>query len=141
MFDGNVPGHCNHCHQEPDEAQKFVQTVRDGKRNLQESLDATRVDADRLRERGLFLDNEASSFRESKRALVSARPKMHGVDTDAMRRHFEQGVRRQEQEREMIGKQNLVLRDRIIMLVAIAAFLLMLAGVLGVRLRELRRPR
>jgi len=141
MFDGDVPGNCDHCHQEPDKAQVFVRTVRDGQKSLRDSMAATRADCDRLRERGLFIDNEASFFRESQHALVSARPKMHGVDTDAMRLHFKDGADRQEQAREEIGKMKLVLRDRSIILAAIAAFLLMLAAVLGVRLRELRRPR
>jgi hypothetical protein len=42
---------------------------------------------------------------------------------------------------EMIGKRDHVLRDRALVLGGIAAFLLMFAAVLGVRLRELRRPR
>jgi len=58
-----------------------------------------------------------------------------------MRRHFEDGARRQEQAREMIGKKERVLRDRGLVLGGIAAFLLMFVAVLAVRLRELRRPR
>jgi hypothetical protein len=141
MFQGDEPGHCDHCHQEAGAAQEFVRTVLDGKRHLRERLTETRADCARLRERGLFLEHEASFLRESQRALVSARPKVHGLDTEGMRRHFEDGARRQEQAREMIGKKERVLRDRGLILGGIAAFLLMFAAVLGVRLRELRRPR
>ena len=67
--------------------------------HLRERLTETRADCARLRERGLFLEHEASFLRESQRALVSARPKVHGLDTEGMRRHFEDGARRQEQAR------------------------------------------
>jgi hypothetical protein len=138
---GDVPGHCDHCHREPGEAQEFVRTVLDGKQDLRRRLNETRADCIRLRERGLFLENESSFLRESQRSMVSARPKLHGVVIETMRRHFEDGVRRQEQAKEMIGKRDHVLRDRALVLGGIAAFLLMFAAVLGVRLRELRRPR
>ncbi len=141
MFEGDVPGHCDHCHREPGEAQEFVRTVREGKRILRERMSQTREDSDRLRQRGLFLDNEASFLRESERALVSARPILHSMEIETMRRHFDDGARRQEQARELIGKKERVLRDRSLVLGAIAAFLLMLVSVLSVRLWELRRPR
>jgi len=141
MSTGDVPGHCDHCHREPGEAQEFVRTVREGKRNLRERLNQTRAECDRLRKRGLFIDNEASFLRESQRAMVSARPKMHGVDIETMRQHFERGAGRQEQAREMISKKQRVLRDRGLVLGAIAAFLLMFVLVLSARLWELRRPR
>jgi hypothetical protein len=141
MFDGDDPGACNHCHQEPDKAQEFVKTVREGRRSLRERLEETRADCDRLRKRGLFIENEASFLRESDRSLVFARPKMHAVDVDMMRRHFADGAHRQEQARDQINNQEHVLRDRGLILGAIAAFLMMFAAVLGVRLRELRRPR
>jgi hypothetical protein len=140
IFEGDVPGHCDHCHREPGEAQEFVRTVREGAQHLRERLDQTREECDRLRKRGLFIDNEASFLRESQRALVSARPRVHGVEIETMRRHFSDGARRQEQAREMIGKRDRVLRDRGLVLGGIAAFLLMLVAVLAVRLRELRRP-
>jgi hypothetical protein len=141
MFLGDEPGKCGHCHREPDASHEFIAAVREGKEHLRQALRETRADCERLRERGLFLENEEGFLRESQRALVAARPKVHAADIEAMRRHFDDGAHRQEQARALIKKQERVLRDRGLVLGGIAAFLVMFAAVLGVRLRELRRPR
>jgi len=139
MYIGDEPGHCGHCHRDPGPAQDYARTILEGKRSLRETMERTRTEAEALKGRGLFLENEASFLRESQRALVTARVKAHTLDKGAMERHFEDGLRRQERTRELIEKKQRVLRDRLIVLGGVSFVLLLLLGLLGVKLAELRR--
>ena len=88
---------------------------------------------------GVFLENEHIYVRESQRALVLLQPMAHSLDATAIRKHLEDGFRRQDRIAEMIETKRRVLRDRQIIVTGLAMLLLLLTALLGTKLRAVRR--
>jgi len=139
MFEGDAVGHCGHCHREDPEALQAATEIREGRQKLRDAMRDTVAQIRDAKAKGLFLDHEEVYLRESSRALVSTQPLAHSLDLDAIGKHLEDGLKRQDRTREMIDKKGAVLRDRRIVLGALAAFLLLLAWLFRVKLRVVRR--
>ena len=140
MYQGSEVGQCGHCHREADDgATELAAAIRDGRQRLQSAMEGTRLAIREAKARGLFLDDEDVYLRESARALVSAQPLAHSMDRDLIERHMQDGLKRHDRTREVIAKKGTVLRDRRILVVALAAILLLLTALLAAKLRAVRR--
>ena len=140
MYTGDQVGHCGHCHREADDqtSQNAITVIRDGKRSLERALRTSMAQIREAKERGVFLENEKVYLRESARTLVSVRPLAHSLDLDRIREHLDAGLRRQDRAQEMIVKRTVVLRDRKLLMGALALLLLLLITVLHMKLKATR---
>lgn len=139
MYDGDEVGHCGHCHRQADKSREVVEAIRTGRERLQDSMRGTMAQFRAANAQGLFIEDEEIFLQESQRALVSIRPLAHALDAAAIRSHLEDGIQRQDRTRETIAKKRNVLRDRRIILGGMSFLLLLLAVLLAVKLRDIRR--
>jgi hypothetical protein len=140
MYEGDDVGRCGHCHREDgDRSKKVAEAILDGRARLELAMDETLRDLKGAKEVGLFLEHENVYLLESRRALVSVQPLSHSLDAAAIARHLDDGLKRQDRAREMIVKKRKILRDRKLLLTGLAALLLLLAGLLAIKLRNIRR--
>ncbi|MHC4224184.1 MAG: cytochrome c3 family protein [Planctomycetota bacterium] len=140
MYTGDDVGHCGHCHREEgDRSNDVANSILDGRAHLEDAMEETLRDLKGAKEVGLFLENENVYLLESRRALVSVQPLFHSLDARAIARHLEDGLKRQDRTREMIVKKRKILRDRRLLLTGLAALLVLLAGLLAVKLKNIRR--
>jgi hypothetical protein len=139
LYVGDAPGHCGQCHEPGDEASAFAAIVREGRQRLTDGLRDTQDLIDHGKSRGLWFEQEAVYRRESERTLVAVRSLTHALDTDAVTKHFEDGLAQQESTREDIENRGNKLRDRKIILSVLVLVLLLMAGLLGLKLRAIRR--
>ena len=139
LYVGEGPGSCFHCHREPDAAHTLVESITGGRDRLLEIMRETRDAVEDAKRRGLFLDHEDLYLRESKRALIALGPLSHSLESDRIAGHLEQGVHRQDRTREKIVKKRVVLRDRRLVLFAASFLFLLLAALLFIKLKALRR--
>ena len=139
LYRGDAVGRCGHCHREADHAaHEVAATILEGTRRLEDALQASLNQIEAAKELGVFLDNEKIYLRESQRALVSVWPLSHAMDGAAIGNHLELGLRRQDRTREMISKRAIALRDRKLLLVGLSFILLLLAALLGMKLKAIR---
>ena len=103
MYRGDKVGQCGHCHRQPDRMPLLETAVLEGRKGLRAEIQETRREIEDGKARGLFLEAEHVYLRESERVLVSVRPLLHSMDEKAIRRHLEDGLRRQERAREQVG--------------------------------------
>jgi len=139
IYTGEGPGSCFHCHREPDAAHALVETIIGKRDDLLTVMRETRDSVEAAKRRGLFLDHEEIYLRESNRALIALGPLSHSLESDRISAHLEQGMRRQDRTRDKIEKQQVVLRDRRLVLLVAAFLFLLLAALLLIKLRALRR--
>lgn len=138
MYVGDEVGHCGHCHREGGPPAELAQAIFEGRERLRTALDGSLREIADAKRKGIHLENERLYLRDSERTLVSVRPLAHSLDADAVREHLEQGLRRQERSHEDIRKKSVALRDRRILTTALAAILLLLAGLLWAKLKAIR---
>ncbi|MHC4957271.1 MAG: hypothetical protein ACYTGN_02770 [Planctomycetota bacterium] len=139
MLQGDDVGHCGHCHRDDDRAAEEVTAViLGGTRRLAGALRESQARIDEAKALGVFLDNEKIYLRESRRALVSVQPLAHSLDSAAIAAHLDLGLKRQGRTREMIEKRSVALRDRKLLVVALALILSLLAGLLAMKLKAIR---
>jgi len=138
MFQGDEVGHCGHCHREPDGAEAVAKAIVDGTKELEGAVKESLREIQEAKQRGVFLDNEKIYLRESERTLVSVWPLSHSLDAAAIREHLAGGLKRQDRARELIAKRTIALRDRKLVLTAVAALLLLLIGLLRMKLKAIR---
>lgn len=139
LYAGDGPGRCGECHDDGGEAQVFADDVARGRERLVEGLAETQRLIDEGKSKGLWFEQEAVYRRESKRVLVEVLTLTHSLDAAAIAERYEKGVGRQEDTREKIAKKMSALRDRKIILSALVFLLLLLAGLLTLKLRAIRR--
>jgi hypothetical protein len=139
MLVGAAVGHCGHCHRDDPAATAAAGAILDGTRRLEDAMRRTREQLGQAKAKGLFIDHEALLLRESERVLVSAEPLAHSLDLPAITKHLEDGLQRQDRTLEALGKEGTKLRDRKILLTGLAALLLLLAALAGLKLQALRR--
>lgn len=139
LYEGDAPGHCGQCHREGDEAEAFAAVVAAGRKQLSDGLEETQRLIEDGKARGLWFEHEAVYRRESERTLVSVRSLTHALDAAAVTKHFDDGLAQQESTREEIEKRGAALRDRKILLSILVLLLLLMAGLLALKLRAIRR--
>ena len=139
MFDGAEPGHCGHCHRDPDRSSVVAAAIKDGTARLAAAMEGTRAELAAAKEQGLFVGSERVHERESERVLVSLQPVAHSLDVGAIDRLVEDGVKRQDRTLDALARQRIVLRDRRLLASGAAFILLMLAGLLAVKLDAVRK--
>lgn len=139
MYLGSGVGQCGHCHRDADGAQELAAVIREGRQRLQSAMEETRREIREAKARGLFLEEEGVYLRESARALVSAQPLAHSMDRERIERHMRDGLKRHDRTREVIAKKATILRDRRILVAALAAIFLLLTALLAAKLRAVRR--
>jgi predicted CXXCH cytochrome family protein len=139
LYLGEGPGSCRHCHREAGDATALIEEITGGRQRLLDVMRETRDAVENAKLRGLFLDHEGIYLRESYRALIELGPLSHSLHKDRIVEHFEQGVRRQDRTREKILKQRVVLRDRKLVLFVASFLFLLLAALLLIKLKALRR--
>jgi hypothetical protein len=140
LYEGSDVGRCGHCHREEGaRSREVTEAILHGRARLEKAMQQTLRDLRGAKEVGLFLEHENVYLLESRRALVSVQPLSHSLDAAAIARHLDDGLKRQDRTREMILKKRRILRDRRLMLTGLAALLLLLAGLLAVKLRSIRR--
>ena len=139
LFSGTEPGHCGHCHRDPDKSAEVSAAILSGTARLAAAMDETqRLVAD-AKEHGLFLENEQVYLRESERTLVAVKPIAHSLDVAAVNACLQDGIKRQDATRERLDRKRIVLRDRKLLVGGVVLVLLMLAGLLAVKLDAVRR--
>jgi hypothetical protein len=138
LYEGDEVGRCGHCHREGGAPAELARAIREGGERLQSALEGSLREIADAKRQGVHLENERLYLRDSERALVSVRPLAHSLDAEAVRAHLEQGLKRQERSHEDIAKKRVVLRDRRLLTTALAAILLLLAGLLRAKLRTIR---
>jgi hypothetical protein len=139
LYRGEEEGRCGSCHDQGDGSQAVIDAILDGTRRLREAMDTSLDVIREAKQSGLFLENERVYLLESQRALVSVQPLAHSLDEAAIARHLEVGLERQERTRETIRKKQRILRDRTLILSALALLVLLLTGLLVVKLGRVRR--
>jgi len=139
LFLGNEVGHCGHCHRKDDEPRAAAQAILDGTSRLEDAMERTRKELRAAKAKGLFIDHEDLYLRESERALVFVEPLTHSLNLDTIGKHLEDGIKRQDRTFEELGKEGKKLRDRKILLSALAGLLLLLASLARLKLQGLRR--
>ncbi|MHC5211103.1 MAG: hypothetical protein ACYTG2_10330 [Planctomycetota bacterium] len=139
MFSGDEPGHCGHCHREPDASADLAAAILGGTQRLEQAMHETGAQLVEAKQHGLFIDNERIHERESARVLVSLQPLAHSLDTAAIERLVQDGVRRQDRTLEALERQRIALRDRRLLAGGVAFVLLMLTGLLAVKLDAVRK--
>jgi hypothetical protein len=138
MLEGDAVGHCGHCHRKDETAKAAAASILDGTRRLEEAMERTHADLRDAKAKGLFIDHEELYLRESERALVFVEPLAHSLDLAVIGKHLEEGLGRQIGTREALERQGTKLRDRRILLSALAALLLLLAALAALKLQGLR---
>jgi len=111
----------------------------EGKQRLLASHDQALANLADARRSGLYLEDEARRSRATLRTLVSLGPLAHALDLSAIGEHLADGIERNELTREALEHKRTILRDRRLLGSALAAVLLMMAGLLGARLSAVRR--
>jgi len=139
LYEGDEVGRCGHCHRTDDAATKLAAVIRDGRKQLRESMAKTRGDLRRAKQRGLFLEHEKTYLLDSERTLVFLQPLAHTMDEATLKKHLDDGLKRQERVRERIAKRTTVLRDRRILLFGFAFLVALLAFLLRAKLMAIRR--
>lgn len=139
MFQGNAVGHCGHCHRKDEAARGAAEAILGGTRRLEEAMQRTREQLTEAKGKGLFIDHEQIYLRESERVLVFVKPLAHSLDLEAIGKHLEDGVKRQDTTLETLEKQGKKLRDRRILLSGLAGLLLLLSALAALKLQALRR--
>ena len=139
LYIGDEPGHCDACHEPGDEASRFAAIVAEGRKRLADGLQETQDLIDYGKSRGLWFEHEAVYRRESERTLVAVRSLTHALDAAAITKHFEDGKAQQDSTREEIENRGNALRDRKIILSVLVLLLLLMAGLLALKLRVIRR--
>lgn len=139
MYEGDDVGHCGHCHRTPDGSEKAAAAILGGRGRLRAATAETLREIRDAKSKGVFLDHEQAYMLESRRALVAVQPLVHSMDAKRIAAHLDEGLRRHERTREIIHKKTVALRDRKIFMAGLAAVLLLVAGLLWMKLGEVRR--
>jgi hypothetical protein len=139
FYYGDEVGRCGHCHREQDGSLEVVTAIREGRERLDDAMAQTQRAIRSAKAQGLFLEYEEVYLRESARALISVQPLVHSVDKRAIEMHLRDGLERHQLTRESIAKKSKELRDRRILISGLAAILLLLTALFGVKLRAVRR--
>jgi hypothetical protein len=139
MFVGQEVGHCGHCHRKDETAESAAKSILDGTLRLEDAMARTKKKLDQAKAKGLFIEHEDLYLNESRRALVFVEPLAHSLDMPVIQKHLEDGVKRQDRTLETLGKAEVKLRDRKILLSGLAAILLLLVALVALKLQALRR--
>jgi len=139
MLVGDAVGHCGHCHRKDEGPMAAAQTIVDGTRRLEEAMARTKQELEAAKAKGLFIEHEGLYLNESRRALVFVEPLAHSLDLATITKHLQDGIDRQDRTRESLKKQGTKLRDRKILLSALAGLLLLFASLAALKLQSLRR--
>jgi len=99
----------------------------------------TKQELEAAKAKGLFIEHEGLYLNESRRALVFVEPLAHSLDLATITKHLQDGIDRQDRTRESLKKQGTKLRDRKILLSALAGLLLLFASLAALKLQSLRR--
>lgn len=139
LYTGVGVGACAHCHPSEAEPNAMAAFILEGKQRLLTSQDEAMANLADARRSGLYLEDEASRSRDTRRTLVSLGPLAHALDLSAIGEHLADGIERNELTHEALEHKRTILRDRRLLGSALAAVLLMMAGLLGARLSAVRR--
>jgi hypothetical protein len=139
QFLGDEVGSCGHCHRTEDGAAAVVDAVISGRKRLEDAMIGTQQGLLRAKQAGLFLETEAVMLRESRSALVSLEPLSHALDVPRIEALVANGLERQDMAHKALERQQIVLRDRRILVVGWVLLLLMLACLMGAKLAAVRR--
>lgn len=139
MYMGDEPGHCGSCHAQDDEARSYAEVVADGRKRLEDAVAETQRIIEHGKASGLWFKHEDVYRRESARTLVSVRALTHALDREAIEKHFNDGLAKQDRTREEVEKLGSALRDRRILLVVLVLLLLMMTALLALKLVAIRR--
>jgi hypothetical protein len=139
MYEGAAVGTCGHCHRKADGWEAAKEAILGGRNRLREATEETLRELQEAKSHGVFLDSEQAYLLESRRALVAVRPLVHAMDANRIAAHLDEGLRRHERTREIIRKRTTALRDRRIFMAGLSAVLLLVAGLLWMKLGEVRR--